>query len=138
MKKFDDFLREEWNKVTSVPFDKMIKEHLNYCYVAAEKYADQFKMVTEENKDWIADQIENIMVEHGPDGHTDGSGVIVSFICALIERKATEWAEDQELTRQAKLNIENRKSNLKIQDEQKCSCGKPSFSSILNRCEDCA
>ena len=35
--------------------------------------------------------IEHIMIKDGPDGHTDGSEIITSFVSALLKGKGDEW-----------------------------------------------
>lgn len=45
-------------------------------------------------REQIQTMIEEIMVKDGPDGHTDGSGVITDFICALMDGKGIDWCKD--------------------------------------------
>lgn len=44
------------------------------------------------NKEEIEDIVMDILIEDGPDGHTDGSNVITDFIMELLNKKGTEWA----------------------------------------------
>jgi hypothetical protein len=37
--------------------------------------------------DRICDHVEDIMREHGPDGHTDGSGIITRYILYLLRKE---------------------------------------------------
>ena len=39
----------------------------------------------------IEDAIVDIMINDGPDGHCDGSGVIARFVVALMDGKGKEW-----------------------------------------------
>jgi hypothetical protein len=43
------------------------------------------------DRDRINDIIDTIMINDGPDGHCDGSGLITSFILALLEGRGEEW-----------------------------------------------
>jgi len=45
-------------------------------------------------KEWIEEQVSDIMSNDGPDGHTDGSNIIADFIEALLEGREHEWVED--------------------------------------------
>lgn len=51
---------------------------------------------TKKDFDWILNEIENIMIEDGPDRHTDGSDVITDFIRALLDGKEDEWVKEYE------------------------------------------
>jgi hypothetical protein len=44
------------------------------------------------NKEEIEEIIADILIEDGPDGHTDGSNVITDFIVELLNKKGKEWA----------------------------------------------
>jgi hypothetical protein len=39
----------------------------------------------------IEEVIMDILIEDGPDGHTDGSGVITDFIVELLNGRGVEW-----------------------------------------------
>ncbi len=43
------------------------------------------------NKEWIEEVVCEIMVNDGPDRHTDGSDVIVDFIEALLNGDEDVW-----------------------------------------------
>jgi hypothetical protein len=43
------------------------------------------------DKEWIEEQVIEIMSNDGPDGHTDGSDIIADFIEALFNGKEDEW-----------------------------------------------
>ena len=43
-------------------------------------------------KEEIEDIVMDILIEDGPDGHTDGSSIITAFIVAVINGKGKEWA----------------------------------------------
>ena len=43
-------------------------------------------------KEEIEDIVMDILIEDGPDGHTDGSNVITEFIVELLNKKGKEWA----------------------------------------------
>ena len=43
-------------------------------------------------KEEIEDIVMDIMIEDGPDAHTDGSDVITNFILELVNGKGKEWA----------------------------------------------
>ncbi len=43
-------------------------------------------------KEEIEDIVMYIMIEDGPDAHTDGSDVITNFILELVNGKGKEWA----------------------------------------------
>lgn len=43
------------------------------------------------NREEILDTVRDIMRWDGPDGHTDGSGVITDFIIAVLDDRDTEW-----------------------------------------------
>lgn len=44
------------------------------------------------NKEYIEGIVMDILIEDGPDGHTDGSNIITDFIVAVINGKGKEWA----------------------------------------------
>ena len=44
------------------------------------------------SKEEIEDLVMDILIEDGPDGHTDGSNVITDFIIELVNEKGKEWA----------------------------------------------
>lgn len=43
------------------------------------------------DKEWIEEQVCDIMYNDGPDRHTDGADVIADFIEALLNGKEDEW-----------------------------------------------
>ena len=45
------------------------------------------------DKEWIEEQVGEIMYNDGPDRHTDGSDVIADFIEALLNGKEDEWVD---------------------------------------------
>lgn len=47
-------------------------------------------------KDWdyIEDKISEIMIQDGPDGHSDGSGIIANFVVALLKGEEDVWWKD--------------------------------------------
>lgn len=44
------------------------------------------------NKEEIEGIVMDILIEDGPDGHTDGSSIITDFIVEVINGKGKEWA----------------------------------------------
>jgi len=40
---------------------------------------------------WIEEQVMEIMINFGPDGHTDGSEIITQFIVAILTGKEDEF-----------------------------------------------
>ena len=46
------------------------------------------------DKEWIEEQICEIMCNDGPDGHSDGSDIITDFIEALLNGKEEEWVSN--------------------------------------------
>ncbi len=44
------------------------------------------------SKEEIEDLVMDILIEDGPDGHTDGSSVITDFIVELLNGNGKEWA----------------------------------------------
>lgn len=47
--------------------------------------------MTKKDYDWIEDKIADIMIEDGPDRHSDGSDIIADFVMALLEGKEDDW-----------------------------------------------
>lgn len=56
------------------------------------------KIISRTTKDWdyIEDNISDIMINDGPDGHSDGSGIIADFVVALLNGTEDEWIEEYE------------------------------------------
>ena len=44
------------------------------------------------SKEEIESLVMDILIEDGPDGHTDGSNVIADFIVELLNGKGKDWA----------------------------------------------
>lgn len=52
------------------------------------------KPMAQLTEQFIKQKIELIMVNHGPDGHTDGSGYITTFIIAILNGKHQQWLSE--------------------------------------------
>ena len=46
------------------------------------------------DKEWIEEQVSEIMINDGPDKHTDGSDIITDFIYSLLNGKEDEWVSN--------------------------------------------
>jgi len=51
----------------------------------------------------IFEAILDIMSIDGPDGHTDGSGVITDFIMSIKEGHSKEWINDYRIKNKTRL-----------------------------------
>lgn len=47
--------------------------------------------ITDKTPEWINQQVDEIMINFGPDGHTDGSEIITDFIVSLLVNKEDEF-----------------------------------------------
>lgn len=52
--------------------------------------------MTDKDFRWIEERISEIMIEDGPDGHSDGSEIITNFVISLLKGKEDDWWESYE------------------------------------------
>lgn len=71
--------------------------------ISENKIANPTTDFIDKEYDWIEEQISDIMIEDGPDGHSDGSGIIADFVMALIEGSEDKWIEEYEKKCKAKV-----------------------------------
>lgn len=65
----------------------------------------------------INDVVEAIMINDGPDRHTDGSDVITDYICALLKGEDERWKREY--------NLEKLKQYEKDKDADSTFCRYP-------------
>ena len=51
-------------------------------------------MIKTEQWKKIEGHIVRLMIDHGPDGHADGSGIIADYVMSLLEQARQEAIED--------------------------------------------
>ena len=93
-----------WNSI----FDTVENDYITHAELVAIIGKEPFEKapapvsIGKKDGKWILKQIENILINDGPDGHIDGSDLIASFIKSLMEGKQDTWMAGYETYLQQK------------------------------------
>lgn len=86
-------------KKTDRLFNKLLEKHDNHIRVKlvpdekitlvfhTKKARARRKTKQQIERDRINNHIDKLMIEYGPDGHTDGSAIITAYIMSLLKKE---------------------------------------------------